>query len=378
MNNLHISLTEMKNESRVLKQTSSIYSSESFENVFVASLWGESLALEEDLDGINLKRFDLKTRNFGNNLVVQLLKYFEFGLSIFSRYRKESIGIITIHSLALLPIGVILKFLYGAKLIYDAHELETEKNGLHGIRKILSKKVEKLLIRFVDHTVVVSKSIERWYKKHYPNSKVTVVFNAPIVKNVQKTTLLRDRFDIQPDTKLYIYQGGLKPGSGVEQILEVFKKTKKNVAVVFMGYGVSEGDIIESSKEHENIYYLPAVAPSEVLSYTSSADIGLSFVEAVCLSYSYCMPNKVFEYLASGLPVIVSDCIDMKSFIQEHDNSIGWYSENFSVSELTRLIEQTSNIDTSTYREQCRKVSEKYKWQHQEKVLLEIYQSMVE
>ncbi|WP_171045652.1 glycosyltransferase [Pseudoalteromonas rubra] len=376
MNNLHISLTEMRNESRVLKQASSIYNSSSFESVFISSLWGEGLEMSENLNGVELRRFDLKTRNYGNNLIIQILKYLEFTYTVYRNYRKNNIDIITIHALALLPLGCLLKVLYSSKLVYDAHELETEKNGLGGLRKKLAKWLESILIPFVDHTIVVSNSIADWYKSRYSIENVSVVFNSPIIKDIKKNNLLKSKLGIDSHIKLYIYQGVLSKGRGIDEILDVFGKETADVAVAFMGYGMESEKIKEAASASDKIFYVPAVAPAEVLSYTASADVGISFIEPVCLSYDYCMPNKVFEYLAVGLPVIVSNGKEMSNFVEEH--GVGWHASNFSSDELAKLVQHSCKQDTSIYEKRSKEISEKYKWQHQEKLLLEVYKNVTE
>jgi len=75
------------------------------------------------------------------------MKYLEFVYRITLFYRKKDIQMVNIHSVAFLPFGVLLKYFYNARLIYDTHELETETNGSNGIRKKLSKLIEKIKTR---------------------------------------------------------------------------------------------------------------------------------------------------------------------------------------------------------------------------------------
>lgn len=148
INNLHISLTEFRNESRVLKQATTISSLAKIYHVHIAALHAEDLNQEESIaDNIFLKRFTLKTRGLNRGLFPQILKYFEFVFRVLFFYKKKNIGIVNIHALGLLPLGYLLKLIYGAKLIYDTHELETETNGAKGFRKKLGKWVERLLIK---------------------------------------------------------------------------------------------------------------------------------------------------------------------------------------------------------------------------------------
>ena len=96
------------------------------------------------------------------------------------------------HSLNCLFIGVILKIIRGVKLIYDTHELETERNGLTGIKKVFSKKIEKYCIGYCDHIFVVGDKINRWYKNHYKlkNNIITTIFNFPNLINQVKLNQL--------------------------------------------------------------------------------------------------------------------------------------------------------------------------------------------
>ena len=112
----------------------------------MAALYADGLPEHECYgEGVEAKRFKLKTRSLRKDLFTQVFKYLEFSFRVGSYYRSKDIDMINIHALSLLPLGYILKILYGAKLIYDTHELETETNGSKGIRKKLSKWIFQLL-----------------------------------------------------------------------------------------------------------------------------------------------------------------------------------------------------------------------------------------
>ena len=121
MNNLHLSLTEFRNESRVLKEASSISTLELFDKVFVAALHADGLLERESFgEGVEAKRFKLKTRNLSKGLFAQAIKYLEYTFKVTHYYWKKDITMINIHALSLLPVGYFLKLLYGAyDLIYS-------------------------------------------------------------------------------------------------------------------------------------------------------------------------------------------------------------------------------------------------------------------
>jgi len=151
MNNLHISLNEFTNASRILKQTKSLVDSDIVNQVYIAALHKDGLEEEKDYDSRRkLKRFSLRSRGLGKNLLMQLFKYIEFCFLVYYYYKDKKIDMVNIHSLSMLPLGIFLKYAYNAILIYDTHELEVERNGLVGVRQKVCKWMERKFIQYMD------------------------------------------------------------------------------------------------------------------------------------------------------------------------------------------------------------------------------------
>lgn len=377
MNNLHISLTEFRNESRVLKETSSILNHNIASKVYIASLHADDLE-EEKLynDNIILNRFKLSSRKFSKNLFVQVLKYFEFIYRVTIFYRKKDIKMVNIHTIALLPFGVFLKYLFKAKLVYDTHELETETNDGNGLRKKLAKFVEKTLIKKCDLIFVVSENIADWYAKEYDIRRPIVVKNAPRLVDSKKTNHFRENLGIKDESIIVLYQGGLSKGRGVDLLLETFKKRDDDkVVIVFMGYGEIEEDIKIASKERNNIFFHPAVDPDIVLEYTSSADIGISFIENTCLSYYYCLPNKLFEYAMAGLPVIVSNMKEMRELVEKYD--MGIVVTDDKIESMNNAIDKILQSDIKQMKQNARRCAEENSWEKQEVKMINEYKRVL-
>lgn len=374
MNNLHISLTEFKNESRLLKQVNSIKSLSGIEHVYIAALHTDELKEEESLSSsISLKRMKLKYKAKKNSMFWQSIKYVELTYKILTEYRSKNIKIINVHSLGSLPIGYIFKKLYKAKLVYDAHELETEKNGLFGVNKKLSKIVEKILIKKVDQTIVVSENIASWYESEYKIPRPVVVFNSPLLaENIINNKVFHKKFELDNDVIVFIYQGMLTSGRGIDRIVEVFRnRSKNNSAVVFMGYGPKEKEIKKLATECDNIFFHEAVSPKVLLEYTASADFGLCLGENVCLSYDYSMPNKLFEYIMAGVPPFVSSLKDMSEFVTA--NKIGYV-----MGEDTELLFENADLKVrERLSKRCREVAKSACWENQEKKMLVAYRELL-
>ena len=141
-----------------------------------------------------------------------------------------------------------------------------------------------------------------------------------------------------------------------------------------MGYGSLENLVQDAGKEYKNIYFHKAVSPDILLNYTSSADFGISTIEDSCLSYRYCLPNKMFEYIMAGLPIIVSNLPEMKRLVE--DNKIGVVAPQNTAQGLQIAIEKALELNKEELQENLQKVKEVYNWEEQEKVLLNIYKKL--
>ena len=377
MNNLHISLTEFRNESRVLKETNSILNNNIASKIYIASLYTNDLEEEKIYkDNLILNRFNLSSRRFNKNLFIQVLKYLEFIFRVSFFYRKKNIKMVNIHSIALLPLGLLLKYLYKAILVYDTHELETEINGLKGMRKKLAKFMEKRLIKKCDIIFVVSENIADWYENEYNIKRPVVVKNAPRLIDTKKTNHFRENLSIKEDSIIVLYQGGLSKGRGIDLLLECFKKRDDDkVVIVFMGYGQLEEEIKNVSKERINIFFHPAVSPEIVLEYTASADIGISFIENICLSYYYCLPNKLFEYAMVGLPVIVSNMKEMKELVEKYN--MGIVVVDNKLESINNAIDKILQSDIKQMKQNSRRCAEENSWAEQEKKMIKEYKKRI-
>ena len=163
MKNIHITLTEFRNESRVLKEISSLEASETFDSFTVIALGADDLPTDEAITSkAKVRRIRLLTRKLPKSAAFQLLKFIEFIFKCLLMVRKEKAQVVNVHTLALLPLGWLLKKLFKVKLVYDAHELETEKNGLHGFRQRISKHIESVFIHACDLVIVVGENIAGW------------------------------------------------------------------------------------------------------------------------------------------------------------------------------------------------------------------------
>lgn len=376
--NIHITPSRFHNASRILKQTKSIDSFGVFDEIVIVALGDDVLPEHEKIDNHRrVWRVPLSTFGLPPWKIRGVFRYIQWMVKVVFYLCKSKVDMINCHSIMDLHLGVILKKIHHCKLIYDTHELETERNGMHGITKKIAKQLEKKLIKHADHVFVVSDSIEKWYKEKYKLSNITTIKNVPFSAKISSATpsnLMRKEFNIPANDIIYIYQGGFFPGRGIRLILSVFENLSHDKHIVFMGYGALEGEIVRSAETYKNIHFLKAVSPEKVLDYSGSADVGLSIIQNICISYYYCSPNKLFEYALSGIPCIVSNFPDMGNFVDKY--KCGWKTE-VNAEALYNLINVISKEDILKKKINAKKTPQFIGWQFEEEKMLKVYRPLL-
>lgn len=367
-----IVLNNFKNDSRVLKESISLQ--EANYKIQVLALHEKNLKEYEQISGIPVHRIKLKSKNWSKNKLVQILKYLEFVYKIIRQYKNTDI--FHCNDLNSLPIGVIIKLFFNknAKVVYDAHELETEVDGLSHIQKKIAKFLEKKLIKYADICFTVSNSIAEEYNRHY-KVKPTVLFNAPNFKEFKKTDKFRETLPIKKESVIFLYQGGLSTGRGIELWLEAFQRRKDDkVVMVFMGYGELEDLVKEVSSKINNVFYHPAVSPEVILDYTAAAAAAVSYIYNSCLNYLYCMPNKLFEYAMVGLPIVGSNLKDMSDAIRKYN--LGVITRKDTPEAINDAIDELLKMDLEKLRQNSLAFAKEFCWEKQEEKMIKEYKSL--
>lgn len=366
--NIHIYPSTMTNESRIFKESKFIAHHLGFETIILMGLWKKGLPKEECFDTkIHIKRISL----FSIQKRVILYGYFLVYLLMFIIvYRPKMINI---HTVEFLPLAFVAK-VFGLKIVYDTHELETQKANFKDLRKKITAMIERVFIRYADVVIVVGEMIADEYKKMYPKwQRPYVVLNAPPYCDVKKKNIFREVLGISQEQIIFLYQGGLGKGRGIEMILEAFQGLQNTpYAVVFMGAGSLEKSIIEASQHAKNIFFHHAVEPKVLLDYTSSADFGLLLYENTCLNHAYCCPNKLFEYIMAELPVIVSPLPEIEGLVRRHN--IGVVLEEENAEGLKKALHAIVSWEKQALIHRLKTVKMGYNWEAQENILRKIYQ----
>ena len=212
----------------------------------------------------------------------------------------------------LLPNFLVAK-IRGKKLIYDSHEYWTEVPELvnrPGTRKVWLW-LEKQLFPKVDRAITVNQSIADIYQKGYQ-------IPVGVFRNLPFRTL--ESIENGPKATILMYQGALNLGRGIELMMDTMEYLPE-YQLWIAGYGSFEQELQAYASKCEwkaRIQFKGFVEPEALKKMTREAKLGLSLEEDLGASYHFALPNKLFDYLQAGLPVLVSALPEMKAVVSEY------------------------------------------------------------
>ena len=373
--NIHLYQSPFQHESRILRITGTLAHSGHFDQIYIMATWLEGLPEVEHLDD---KRTVFRIKTIISPAFGSFTRYIfllEWTIRILLKFRKKEVLAVNPHSVPTLPVAWIFKKLHGSLIIYDTHEIETEQYSGNGLKKRISKFLESTFIGKVDYLFATSDGYADWYRKTYGLNAISVVKNYSLKRdNSSRTDILRRFCKLEQEDILFIYQGIIAYGRGIEYLLDIFSKSDKTKHIVFMGFGPETDVVKDFSLRCPNIHYHPPVKPSEVYLYVSSCDVGFCIIENLFISYYYTLPNKLLECLNVGVPVIVSDFPDMKRAID--DEKCGW-STGVSTEEIGRVINGITREAINKKRHEALLWAEINTWESQEKILLADYDRLL-
>lgn len=320
----NIVLNDFTRDNRVLKIASTLVSEG--QEVTVVALYKRGLPRREDHpQGFATHRMRLL---MPARLVGSALKFVELCLKVTWMYRRYDAW--HCNDAEAFVIGLLAKFTRPQlKLIYDCHEFEAERNGKSQWHSRGVRWMERNFIRYAEEVIVVSPSIQSAYEERYMGHglpPVRLVRNVPgkldasIVPKDESSGLLRDSLGLGRDDFVALYQGAFTINRGIEELLELSAHlTGTHIHLVFMGYGLLENEVRSAADAFPNVHFQPAVPYEQVLQYTRDADVGLVSVRPICLSYLYCLPNKLFECIQAGVPVLVNELPDCVALVEEFE-----------------------------------------------------------
>lgn len=265
-------------------------------------------------------------------------------------------------------------------VIQDSHEYftgvpELAKN--HGKRK-LWKALERFTYPRVNELITVNESIAKLFREEYKR-EVHVIRNVPEKIKLQ-TKKTRQELGLPEDKPVLLLQGaGINVERGAEELVMAMQQVEK--AVLFI---IGSGDVIPELKQmvsnekmQEKVIFKDRLPLQELVQFTLHADLGFSLDKPLSINYTYSLPNKLFDYIHTSTPVIVSNIPEVRKIVEKYN--IGLVLQNHQPEHIAQSIR--SALDNkerySEWKENFKFAISDLNWEQEKIILHEILRKYV-
>jgi glycosyltransferase involved in cell wall biosynthesis len=295
--------------------------------------------------------------------------------SIARRARGQRPDVVHANDIATLIPGYLAARLSGARLVYDTHEYAVGVPYRKALWAWLAATIERLLIRHCDAVITVSDGIaDRLQSRYRLRGRPTVLRNVPDLPPPGEAPDLREQMGIG-SSPLILHQGAVADGRGGGNLVRAVA-TMDSAHLLFLGadsaYTAKLERLADDLGVGERTHFHPPVELAELLSYTHQADVGVSLLEDSCENHRLALPNKLFEYIAAGLPVVVSDLPEMSKLVSERQ--VGWVTDPGDPAEIAAVLMQAADSrDDEGLQNRVRVAAAQLNWRNERSRLTDLY-----
>lgn len=301
------------------------------------------------------------------------LFYAEYNIRLFFFLLFHPFDMLAANDLDSLPACFFAAKLRRKTLLYDSHEFFTEVPEL--VKRPFVRKCwlfwEKMLVPRLKYLYTVSDSVASAYHKRY-GVHMEVVRNMPL-----RQVMRVGEAHIPLPERFIVYQGALNEGRGLEALIEAMDNLPE-IHLIFVGDGPLSGKLrhlATKRKACSRILFTGKTDFALLPPITSKALLGLTLEENSCLNYRYSLPNKLFDYIQAGIPVLATTMPETEKILKEYD--IGLLIDCPSEQAITTAISNMLSDKTRylQWKKNLQSAAEKLCWEKEEYKLIRIYKN---
>jgi glycogen(starch) synthase len=287
---------------------------------------------------------------------------------------------------ASLPALDRLRHRHGGRTIYDSRDVYVHARGIatmHPVARSLLGRLERRWARRADTVITVNDAYARILADQFGIPTPPVVRNTPAryLRPTPAPDLLRERLGLPASIAVVLYQGGLMTERGIEQGMEAILAVPV-ASLVLMGFGSQQDALLRlarSPRYAERVRVVEPAPPTELLDWTASSDVMLMAIQPTTLNHRYTTPNKLWEAIAAGVPVVASDLPGMAAVVRE--TGCGVLVDPTDPNDIARGIRailELSGKERGALLARCRAAGARYCWENESAVLLDLYRRLLD
>ena len=306
------------------------------------------------------------------------LFYAEYNIRLFFFLLFHRANLLLSNDLDTILPNYFISRLKGQKLVFDSHEYFTETPELVNRPKVqrVWKRIEGFTVPKLGKMITVCDSIADLFREKY-GVKVQVIRNIPPRKALppkgDKLAL-----GLPSDKHLLVLQGsGINIQRGAEELVQAMSLLDDCFLMIIGGGDVLPilKQMVEELKIVDRVRFLPRMPYAQMMSYTQLAELGFCLDKDTNLNYRFSLPNKLFDFIQAGVPIIASHLVEIEKIIRQYD--IGMFIENHEPETIASTIREALSDEgrREKWKQNLSVAAQDLCWENEEQKLLAFYQS---
>lgn len=327
---------------------------------------GRSLKREK-LSYAEIERLKLKAPYGSITLFFRLFVWFLF---VFSRALTEDYDVIHACDLDTYLPSLLAVKLRRKKIVYDVFDFYADMLPLPSFITRPIAFLDRYLMRFADHLILVDEArLSQIQPARF--KKISYIYNIPEFKKEDLRVLRQKKIK----GNYFFYAGMLAKDRHIEEVLKLFSR-HQNLQIEIAGWGPLAALVKKYERRYKNIKFLGKVDYKTVLEKTAFAKAVIAFYDPLIPNNRFASPNKLFEALALGKPLITNKGTNLAKFVQKHKVGFAIGLRDFSA--ILEVVNSLSDRRLRAIKDRCFSLySKKYNWDIMKKRLLDIYSELL-
>ena len=263
------------------------------------------------------------------------------------------------------------------RMVYDSHEYFTETPELVNRPRVqrVWKRIEEFVLPKLDGMITVCNSIAELFRDKY-RLKVDVIRNIPL-RSALPPKVDKSELGLPGDKHLLVLQGsGINIQRGAEELVMAMRHLDDCLLMIIGG-----GDVLPKLKQMvgeekitDRVMFFPRMPYQKMMRYTQLAELGFCLDKDTNLNYRFSLPNKLFDFIQAGVPIVAAPhLVEISKIVRQYD--IGVFIEGYGPESLAKTIKsaladterwaQWHNNTSAAARDLC--------WENEERKLIELF-----
>jgi glycosyltransferase involved in cell wall biosynthesis len=346
---------------------------------------------EERIDNIRVSRIRVKS-SFGRGLF-QMGAFLRFWWNILVRCLRGRFDVIHCSDLDTLIPGLVAARLRRSKLVFDAHELYpylfSARFGLPVgvvVTRILQV-LERFMCLFADRIITTCDYLRVWYERY--GRPVTILYNCPSVTFLEECEANFPSDDKSREKAKIVHVGCINMMRGADKIpdsLAIVRRKFRDVLFLNLGDMFPPGDYVETLRRKlveedlcDSFIVTGWINHSDIARHLGDASMGVILYQPRSFNNVINLPNKLFEYMAAGIPVVASDFVSTGKIVNEEKcGLLVDPTDPKDIAEKMLFLLENPDIARRMGLNGRRAAVEKYNWEMMRRRLLAAYGELLE